>query len=734
MTGFEVDPTYWEAAIKGIASPLAKKAVDDIQSVWSGWVDKAGYLTDAARIKLEPIAKEYAANFYKRHGTLKVLSMSEPIPLDSVYVAVQVLNPDSLRYFESIDGLEDLFRQSQERNFQKKDSEKLPGLTVARDKPYLTVLGAPGGGKSTFLRKVGLEVIKGEKGEYKQPYIPVLLELKNFRNKEINLLEAIASEFKTCGLPRYEEWTLELLKTGKLLILLDGLDEVPTDQMSEMVVKIQDFVDLYDKNRFIVSCRTAAYRHNFRRFSDVAVANFDDEQIEDFIKNWFHSKLELAQDCWEKLKSSDYQAAKELAQTPVLLTLICVLYQRSGQFPTNRATLYERALRVLLEEWNAAKEIPQTQIYKGLDTKRKELLLSEIAYSGFVEDRLFFQKWDLAKQIEKLLAEMLPDEKLIDGHSVLRDIEVQHGILVERAESIYSFSHLTIQEFLTALYLYDDDAAAIVEQVVNDHLFDQRWREVFLLLFGLKNKGDALLLAMEKRIQKFVIENPKLQAILEWVEQVVDPNDGEIKSVGKRAIAIAVVNANSNAITVACTSIKTYDNYANAIAAINTHADLIAKVHDIAISIANNKTCDNPHSNVKDIVKSIVYAYDIVKTLTDTISKLNNYIDIAEENNIFSNFNILKVRSFLDGIQRIIPEEKANHKTRVAFRDQLLQTYREAFHLTSELVDLSKDELEQIEFYLYANKLLIDCRANAVRVRCWQDIESRMLLPVRPKP
>lgn len=749
MTGLEFDQGIWEAAIRGIAPTFTKKAIEDIQSFLGQLLGGADNLTDSTRINLEPVAKQYAANFYKRHGTLKVLSMPEPISLDSVYVAVQVLNPEHLRFFETIDGLEDLFRQSRDRNFQKKDCEKLPGLTVARNKPYLMVLGAPGGGKSTFLRKVGLEAIKGEKGSYQQPYIPVLLELKNFRNQEINLLEAIAVEFKTCGLPRYEEWTLELLKAGKLLILLDGLDEVPTEKMSDVVTKIQDFVDLYDKNRFIVSCRTAAYRHNFRRFSDVAVANFDDEQIEGFIKNWFHSKSELAEDCWEKLKGSDYQAAKELAQTPVLLTLICVLYQRSGQFPTNRATLYQRALRVLLEEWNAAKEIPQTQIYKGLDTKRKELMLSEIAYNGFIEDRLFFQKWDLATQLERLLAEMLPDEKLIDGHAVLLDIDVQHGILVERAESIYSFSHLTIQEFLTALYLYDD--AVIVEQIVNDHFFDRRWEEVFLLLAGLKNNGDALLLAMEKRIQEFVLDNPKLQTILEWVEQVVDPTDGEIKSVGKRAIAIAYAMANNILIAYAVTYDNPHDiaseiindiTYANtiaytiigdteiskAIAYIFAHAvtDIIEVTN--AISHANSNDSLPIFSRAKTDASTHVY----IKA-SSSISSFKEYINLIHKQKVFKNNPLLNILNHLDKLQYNIPDQTSDKKTRIMFRNELQHTYHKTFIL-APAIDLSRDELTQIDTYLYANKLLIDCRANAVRVRCWQDIESRMLLPVRPKP
>lgn len=110
------------------------------------------------------------------------------------------------------------------------------------------------------------------------------------------------------------------------------------------------------------------------------------------------------------------------------------------------------------------------------------------------------------KQIEKLLPELLPDEKFVDGNHVLRDIEVQHGLLVERAESIYSFSHLTIQEFLIAQHI--DYENLPIEPLVDQHLCDKRWREVFLLLSGLR-KADNLLLAMEQKIHPLIIDTPK---------------------------------------------------------------------------------------------------------------------------------------------------------------------------------------------------------------------------------
>ena len=193
----KIDPAILEAATKGLATAIGKVAGEagiklfgdkDVQLV-----DSAGNLTQAAQNLLFRISQKYVKNYTDRHGILKVLEMQKPVSIDSVYTAVQLLNPENLRIFESVEALESAFRKSKERGFQSKDCPKQAGITVANDEQYLMVLGGPGMGQTTFLRKVGLEALKGNKGDYKHSCIPVLLELKTFRTGEINFENAIAS-------------------------------------------------------------------------------------------------------------------------------------------------------------------------------------------------------------------------------------------------------------------------------------------------------------------------------------------------------------------------------------------------------------------------------------------------------------------------------------------------------------------------------------------------------------
>jgi hypothetical protein len=650
-------------------------------------------------------SEKYVQNYSDRHGILKVLGMREPVPLESVYTTVKFLNRSEMRRFESIEALETAYRQAQGRSFQPK-SIRRDGLQVANEKQFLMVLGSPGAGKSTFIRKIGLEALKGQQGEYEHECIPVLLELKSFNGSEIE--NAIAQEFKICGLPCPEEATAKLLEAGKLLILLDGLDEVPAKNLNETIRQIQNFVDQHDKNRFIASCRIAAYQNYFRRFTDVAMADFDPMQIRQFISNWFHSQtdqeLGTALKCWSLLQKTENVAAKELAQTPLLLTLLCLVYDRSQNFPQNRSVLYRKALRVLLEEWASEKRILQEELYEGLNTELEEILLSEIAYTGFESDRLFFSQRELVSQIKSFLTDNLNAPKHMNGEGILNAIAIQQGILVERAEDVFSFSHLTLQEYLTAQYIDDQ---RITDKLVTHHLKDERWREVFLLVAGLMRGGaDELLLAMETEAKSY-INTPKLRSLLQWAHLITDASEGALSPSTKRTTAIFIALISDRALDLARV----------------LHPSL-ARTLDLARTLSRARVPEFAHTlpqtSARAATPTRAFARAMTQALAEELEKLKIFCDV--------NFNVLMAR--LEAVKTKMPDVRQPAEVHQAFQSQISHTWLNALRLNPALVSLSESELQSLEHYLYAHCLMVKCKQSAVRVspKTWEAIESRMLL------
>ena len=449
-------------------------------------------------------SQQYTAQYYKEYGSLKVLGMKQPVSLDSIYTNVRLLEKSEVFRYRTVEELEKNYRQNQ-RKLNSKNSKLRQGLELANKEKYLLVLGAPGSGKSTFLKKVALEAFKGKKGKYKHFLIPIFLELKRLNKPELNIIDIIAQEFNSCGLLQAKDYVEQGLEAGRFLILLDGLDEVPTRNLESVVRQINDLINKYKKNRFIISCRTSL-NQSFANFTEVVMADFEEEQIKQFISNWFQSKndqqAKVAEKCWQLLKAEKNKDAKELAQTPLLLTFLCLVYERSQNFPYNRSELYGKALRILLEEWAVEKRIGQNEIYRGLDTGLEQILLSGIAYNNFIEDKLFFPKEEIVQQIESFTTRNIHAPEKLNGEAILNAIALQQGILVERAANIYSFSHLTLQEYLTAQYIKEHN---LIEYLVDNHLTDKRWKEVCLLVSGLMQGGaDKLLLLMEQKARDYL--------------------------------------------------------------------------------------------------------------------------------------------------------------------------------------------------------------------------------------
>ncbi|HEX4084322.1 MAG TPA: hypothetical protein VHY22_05385 [Chthoniobacteraceae bacterium] len=520
-------------------------------------------------VEIRRAMSNYAQKYSERHGMIKILGMSEPVPLREVYTAVQTMRPDFLRKFTSVEEMEAAFVNSKERGFAR-NVDKSDAMDAANRIQFLNILGQPGAGKSTFLRRLGLEALLPRKSwfgnslemikstvtfdssttvwsEYKHENLPVLIELRRMRDGKLDILQLIEEEFDTCGFPDPSRFIERALGRGKLLILLDGLDEVPGSCLEAAIINIRDFVDKYGRssdaigreelslererdkekeekkkrpvtlNRFITSCRTAFYTSFFHRFTDVLLADYDKKQINQFIKNWFQRQQDretgVAAKFIETLRLPIHRATLELARTPLLLTFLCLVYDSTQRLPANRSALYKRGIDILIERWAAEKRIHNNPIYQDLHPEFEVQMLAEIAGPAYISSKFFFSEKDLVGKLRKFLQNELQAPKHLDASHVLDAIEIQQGIIVKRAEDVYSFSHLTVQEYLTAVYFVE---AGLVNELVEKHLFEERWQEVFLLVSGMLSKSDELLQWMMDLIEAFLSRCERVERLIQW--------------------------------------------------------------------------------------------------------------------------------------------------------------------------------------------------------------------------
>jgi predicted NACHT family NTPase len=464
----------------------------------------------------------------QRCDTMRVLDMSQPIGLDDIYISVNILEKITRTWRWELD---QLLRDVSSRDFDRFNlgnvrEERVPGVEAVQRFSKLMILGKPGAGKTTFLKHLAMQCICEQKN-----LVPVFITLKDFAEtpEQIDLLNYIARLIDLPSQTKEEiAWLVKILRAGKVFIFLDGLDEIKDTDNHRIFQQIRSFVEKFYRNQYIITCRIAAKEYTFDNFTEVEIADFDDQQITNFAVKWFRSKNApiKANNFLEKLKKE--QPIKELATSPILLTLLCLVFEDTGSFPSNRSELYKGGLDVLLKHWDATRNIERDQVYKKLSLQRKEDLLSQIAYSNFEAGNYFFKQKELERQITEYIKNLLDantDQKKLelDSEAVLKSIESQHGLFVERARGIYSFSHLTFHEYFTARQIVENcNPKSMEDEMLNilvNHLTEKRWREVFLLTIGMLTTSNCLLRLMKQYIDQLLAGDEKLQQFLQWVNE-----------------------------------------------------------------------------------------------------------------------------------------------------------------------------------------------------------------------
>ena len=714
---------------------------------------------------------QYNKNYRERHGQVKVFcaGIREPIPLDDVYVNIQFLDQYIASRYRSSEEVEQAFRERNRQSFYSTSAERQEGIQVANNEQYLMLLGGPGAGKSTFLRKVGLEALKGKQGNFTHKCIPVFLELKRFTEDQIDIEALITQEFEICGYPYPDQMTNTALKSGKLLVLFDGLDEVPTVNVNNVIRKIGDFVDQYSQNRFIASCRIAAYRGGF---TEVEIADFDDVQIQTYIKNWFDStpdghwrqfdeEMQTAKRCWETLNASEHQATKELARNSLLLTLLCVVYDGEQNFPRNRASLYDKLLNVFLEEWAAEKRVYRgTSISQYLDIVDEKRMLSEIAAKNFAANRLFVGENELIAQIQEFGEKNANTLKTFNASKILDTILIDQGVLVERVRGLYSFSHLTFQEYLTANYIAGDIGS--IRDLVNQHLHDQQWHKVFLLTAGLVREAADLLVAMEVEASKS-INTARLKSLFGWAKRITDTADGRYSGRAKRAFAIRqffLINLlNKVHETVKYKTKQSQDQNFDLYFDLYQEQDRdLYQDRDIYLDLDQDLYFDLYQEQDQDLHQdrdlyldkvryfspNLRLYYDFYRYMdadfhSSDFSKSEDRFDkeLSERIKVVKRTKETKIFKSMDldrMVQRFNEEREfikavGNGESVEPPAESIHDTWLSVLQITDDMLAISRQEIESCTQYLRAADLIVACKEAAGRVppEVWQKIEERLL-------
>ncbi|HEU4321724.1 MAG TPA: SUMF1/EgtB/PvdO family nonheme iron enzyme [Roseiflexaceae bacterium] len=419
-------------------------------------------------------------------------------------------------------------------------------IEAIADTKRLVLLGEPGAGKSTVLRYLALLLAQRLRGstdpllgwpEHDLP-IPILCPLGQVAaalpvqgGNPDKALDQVLSDLLEGEVPLYKGLRPHLqaaLRGAGVLFLFDGLDELPADApaggLSPRAAVAEAIGRLARKTRgrIVVTSRVLPYHApgDWQLPADEGwqtrtLAPLAFGQVRTFVQSWYAALAEgeidpeldhkhaqtRAEALIGELEASP--ALRPLIASPLLLTMLAVLHSNTDEVPRDRAKLYEECVLLLLERWEPVRTPGQRRPgllerlgnLPGLDLDLLREAIHGLAFQahdrppgddgrGVIDGATFhWRMLDLFQRVRSpnALSAITTLEQLLQEDA---------GLLQVRADRVYTFPHLTFQEYLAACHLADQpDMAELVEQRWCG-ADAERWREVLRLLVGrLRQRG-----------------------------------------------------------------------------------------------------------------------------------------------------------------------------------------------------------------------------------------------------
>lgn len=419
----------------------------------------------------------------------------------------------------------------------------------------LMILGDPGSGKSVFLKHLTLVLASSSINQKNDFKIPILISLRklsliinqfkgDLANKIIESIIFIVNEEVTSE--KWRGFIYELLNNSKLLLLFDGLDEIPLQNNSQyqsrlnIIQCIADFSQKYRNIPIVMTCRTRAFDENISKilgFNVKTIQSFTLGQTKKFLSLWYreminksfidkNESVRLINILINAINNND--KLRDISTSPLMLTIMAQIVYNDGDLPRDRPLLYERMMVLLLDQWDFVRNGENLSTYINVldwDSKNHRFIIDEIAYKIHGNNQgdkeiSRISKANLRNDMIEYFTAMNFEEPWNIASKFINYIEQRSGLIIPEDNDSYAFAHQTFQEHCAGRYLVNrKDCLDIILRLRND----DRWYEPILLGIGLiqEEKPWLLYAILNNLIDRYEYKSQDLKREDIWFNDLI---------------------------------------------------------------------------------------------------------------------------------------------------------------------------------------------------------------------
>lgn len=355
-------------------------------------------------------------------------------------------------------------------------------FNISQDTQRFIIIGAPGSGKTTTLRKVQYQNCKTALRDNLNTQIPVFIVASMYGKPGMENLKIMIAEELQVPRPQVQK----LLEKGRIQLLLDGMNEVDIKLKNFFEDEIRNIISTYDDVSVIISSR----KYNFKNIYNIPLfelKELQDSEIKEFIYKHNQTK---SQEIWNELRSN--HQIMRLAYNPLMLFMI-VGASRSGQIPKSKGELFDFFVNNILE----------VEFRKVISSGKDASVFA--AYKEKRLDILSFLAFQLKLQGKVSVAGEVARSLISGRFDYLVYFELLDSPLLTGTTTV-SFFHEMFLDYFCALAFkrkFDQSGTepfSLREFGIND-INENRWYEPLLMCGDLFGKKDSSGESAEKYVE-----------------------------------------------------------------------------------------------------------------------------------------------------------------------------------------------------------------------------------------